>query len=353
MFVMSEILLFSDSHIHTHKKSYLRLCDCLTALNWVFETAKKRKIKDIVFGGDLFQDRQKIDVATYNLTFDVLAKHCDGSINLWLLLGNHDLWYYDKWDISSVLPFSALPGVSVISKPCTLEIANHQFDFIPYVRDPIDILKTLESSPAKVLIGHLAVHGAELNSLYHSLADVILEHDGDMVKVSTDLFKSWDKVFLGHYHGAQEMNNVEYIGSPLELNFGEAFQEKHLIIYNLKTLDKEYVINDFSPKHIICSETDFSKYDIKNNFIRLQVSNNASFDALELKKNIQKNGPSTLEVINKPKKDQSKVVEEAKSILNKEDDMLETFVKEVAPDNLDKIILTEIGKEICKDSILL
>ena len=323
-----KILLFSDAHIHAHKKSFDRLKDCLTALEWAFETAKAHKIKDVVFAGDLFQDRQKIDVATYSLTFDVLFKHCDGSINLWLLLGNHDMWYHDKWDISSVLPF---------------------------VRNPIEHLTELgmaakQRKGLKILVGHLAVHGAELNALYHTLADIVLEHDGDMVKVGPEYFKAWDKVFLGHYHGAQEMENIEYIGSPLQLTFGEAFQEKHLIIYDLKTGNKEYIINEFSPKHLIVSEDDVHKYDVENNFVRLSVENRKSIDILDLRKSIQEKKPGTLEIVQKPKKEQKQVVEDAKAILNKEDEMLETYVKEVDTGDMEKPYLVEIGKFICNKS---
>lgn len=352
---MSNILLFSDAHIHAHKRSFDRLKDCLAALDWVFEVAKKHKIKDIVFAGDLFQDRQKIDVATYSLTFDVLFKHCDGSINLWLLLGNHDMWFHDKWDISSVLPFSALPNVTVINKACTLEINGKEIDFLPYVRNPIEHLQEFEKSTKqrkglKLLIGHLAIHGAELNTLYHTLADVVLEHDGDMVKVGPELFKAWDKVFLGHYHGAQEIENIEYVGSLLQLTFGEAFQEKHVIVYDLKTGKQEYIINDFSPKHLILSEGEIHKHDIENNFVRLNVENRKSIDILDLKKEVQGKNPGTLEIIQKPKKEQKQVVEDAKAILNKEDEMLETYVKEVDTRDLDKPYLTDIGKFICTKS---
>jgi DNA repair exonuclease SbcCD nuclease subunit len=352
---MSNILLFSDAHVHAHKKSFDRLKDCLAALDWVFEVAKQHKIKDIVFAGDLFQDRQKIDVATYSLTFDVLLKHCDGSINLWLLIGNHDMWFHDKWDISSVLPFSALPNVTVINKACTLEINGKEIDFLPYVRDPIEYLTHLEMAAKqrkglKILVGHLAVHGAELNTLYHTLADVVLEHDGDMVRVGPELFKAWDKVFLGHYHGAQEIENIEYIGSPLQLTFGEAFQEKHVIIYNLKTGDQEYVINEFSPKHLILSEEEVHKHEVENNFVRLNVENRKSIDILDLKREVQGKKPGTLEIVQKPKKEQKQVVEDAKSILNKEDEMLETYVKEVDTGDLDKPSLVDIGKFICSKS---
>src|SRR6185369_1573878 len=112
---MDDILIFSDIHIHPHKKSINRLHDCLKVLEWVFTTAQERQINKVIFVGDLYQDRQKIDVMTYHLTFNILQKYCQ-DIHFWLLLGNHDLWYHDKWDISSVHPLSAIENITVIDK---------------------------------------------------------------------------------------------------------------------------------------------------------------------------------------------------------------------------------------------
>lgn len=340
--MMSRILLFSDLHIHAHKRSFQRLKDCLIALEWVFETARKFKIKDIVFAGDLFQDRLKIDVATYSLTFDVLLKNCNVDTKLWLLLGNHDLWYQDKWDISSVLPFSALPGVTVINKASTIEIAGHKIDFLPYVHDPIEHLKKLEKAKNKFLVAHLAIHGADLHSLYYNLSDVILEHDGDMVKIGPELFTSWQQVFLGHYHGEQIINNLEYIGSPLQLTFGEAFQEKHIIVYDLDSEKKEYIVNDFSPKHLIADDDNIDNFQVENNFIRLSTSAKTS-DLVDIRKGLQDKNPSTLEILPKPKSQEKEIIKDAKAILQKEDDMLKTFVENADTENLEKLRLLDIG----------
>jgi DNA repair exonuclease SbcCD nuclease subunit len=93
---MTKILLFSDVHIHPHKKSEKRLDDCLDTLTWVFETAKKNNIKNILFGGDFFHDRSKIESLVLHKTFNILKKYLDGSINFYILLGNHDLLYFEK-----------------------------------------------------------------------------------------------------------------------------------------------------------------------------------------------------------------------------------------------------------------
>ena len=108
---MSKVLIFTDIHINPHKRSQERLKDCLQVLDWVFETAKNEKIKTILFGGDLFHDRQKIDVYTYQKTFEILMKWLPtNQFHLYLVLGNHDLWFNEQTSISSVMPFSSLPN---------------------------------------------------------------------------------------------------------------------------------------------------------------------------------------------------------------------------------------------------
>lgn len=346
-----KVLLFSDIHISQHKKSVDRLYDCLRVLEWVFETAKARSITNIIFGGDLFQDRQKIDVITYHLAFDIFAKHCDDSFKLWLLLGNHDLWYHDKWDISSVQPLSALPGVTVINKPSSVDIDGYKIDFMPYTKNPIEHLNLLKQNKNEVLIGHLSCDGAQLNTLHNVRSDVIIEHDGEMTTINADLFKEWKQVWLGHYHGWQKIPpNIEYIGSPLQLSFGEAFQHKYIIVYDLNTGDKEYIKNTFSPQHFIIPEKDISKYDLKNNFIIVEVDDEVETSLIELKKEISKANPSTLSIVPLPKKNAQQVVKDAKAVLLQEDKMLEEYINQVDIGKLDKQLLLDIGTEICNES---
>lgn len=349
---MPNVLLFSDVHVHPHKKSIDRLHHCLEALEWVFKTAVEREIRDIIFGGDLFQSRQTIDVMTYHLTFKILEKYCSKQTNLWLLLGNHDMWFHDKWDISSVEPFSAIDGITFIDKPCTLEIAGHQVDFLPYTHEPLGHLKMLQKglkkrTGNKTLVAHLAVDGAQLNTLHNTRSDVIIEHDGEMTRVDADSFEGWNKVWLGHYHGQQKIGPViEYIGSPLQLNFGEAFQHKHIIIYDLADGSTEYIRNKFSPQHFIIPESDIDKYDVNKNFIRLEVSDVGSADLVALKKEVQLLKPGSLEIMPVERKDQEHIIEDAKAILYKEDEMLEKYVEQVDVPGLDKKTLIEIGKLI-------
>jgi DNA repair exonuclease SbcCD nuclease subunit len=372
-----KVLFFADLHIHPHKRSQDRLQDCVDALDWVLGEASKRlsrgEFTTVVFLGDLFHDRQRIDVLTYQKTFEVFEKyqiknHGFGAIPIYLLLGNHDMWHLEKWDVSSVNPLRSMEGVRVIDKPCTVDLGGFPISFLPYTDDPHEDIKIVEESyekwvkengepRRKILGGHVAVDGALWNTMHQTFSEVTVEHDGEMKVVSPSMFSGWDRVFLGHYHAAQELSyNVEYIGSPLQLSFGEAFQEKQILIYDTVTGEKEYVKNTFSPQHFIIPEADLHKYDLKNNFIRVMVDDITAGDVVQLRKSlVEDHQVGSLEIKPVPQKHDDKV-KDAATILLKEDEMLEGFIEEMLKEKhplvegLDKDKLLKIGKSICEAS---
>lgn len=356
---MSEILITSDLHIHAHKKSINRIDDCLRVLDWVFDTAKENKINDIVFLGDLFHDRQKIDVLTYQKTFELFVNRLipeplganDHLFKVHLLIGNHDMYHRERWDINSVSPLNVIPGIKVIDKPETINILGHKFDFMPHAENPINGLSSFKGK-RRYLCAHLAVHGAILNSSGMG-ADVIVEHDGEMIKVDADCFSKWDHAFLGHYHAQQQVaDNVEYVGSPLQLNFGESFQTKHLCIFNPETQERKYVVNDFSPRHLIIPQADVKKYDLEGNFVRVVVDDITSTEVMEMHQELRKgSGASSLELKPSRKKvDQEHLVSDAKAILYNEDEMLEKYLDDVGTGELNEKKLLAIGKTICEEA---
>ena len=359
---MANILLFSDLHVHTHKGSLRRLQHCLDTLKWVFQTAVNRGIEEVVFLGDLFQDREKIQVLPYQRTYEIINQYAGGDnpqVKLYLLVGNHDMWYADKTDISSVYPFDAISNVKVIHKCCTLQIGDIPIDFLPFTLNPITSLSGFmhnpTGQPASVLCGHIALDGAQLNTLYKTQADVSVEYDGDMVKVDADKFQPWKRVFLGHYHGAQKIKNVEYVGSPLQLNFAEAFQKKHIVVLNTQTLETEYIENTFSPAHLILNESEIDSCDLDNTFVKFQPKDIAATDLVDLKNRLTEQHNILTFEFQAPKRkedDETKQhIAEAKNVLVQDrEEMLAAYIKAVGSDDLDPEQLLAIGKELCQKS---
>ena len=347
---MSKVLLFSDIHLHPHKRSNQRLEDCLSALRWTFETAIERNIKSVLFGGDLFHDRQKIEIYTYQKAFEIFAEYAKkNKFHIYLLLGNHDLWFNDKTCISSVMPLSVLPNVTVIAEPSRIEIEGHNWDFIPFTHNPIETLESFKSlhSMTEYSLGHIALDGAILHGSQHS--DVAIEHDGDMVSISASLFDGYKYTFLGHYHAEQKVNKkVEYIGSPLQLSFGEAFQKKHIIIFDGDKCELEYVENNFSPKHLVINYSEKDKYQLEGNYVQIKVDDIGATDLINVKKEILENSSlASLEIKQTKKIIDEHIIHDAKAILYKGNEMLAKYADQVGHEGLDRKKLLDIGQKIC------
>lgn len=347
---MTKILISADLHLHPHKNSEQRLKDCVDALDWVFKTAHSREIDHIVFLGDLFHSRQKVHVSSYQWTFEIFCKWLQNNSwkpTVYLLVGNHDMVHKFSPDICSVKPLASIEGVKVIDKPCYID----NMAFLPYTENPIADLEQLKGS-RDLLLGHIALNGAILNSVYQTRSEVVVEHDGDMTVVDADTFKDWKKVFLGHYHGAQKVvPNIEYVGSPLQLSFGEAFQEKHLIIYEVETGEIEYVINDFSPKHFIISQQDVYNYDLTNNFVRIMVDDISSAELAEFRNDMAGKNLGSLDIRLKPQKEQDgQAVDDALAVVLHNDVVIEKYIECMSDleelHGLQKDKLLAVGKKI-------
>lgn len=345
----AKILLFSDSHIHPHKNKIDRLYDCLAALEWVFTKSISMGINHLVFLGDLFHDRQKIWTMTYQKTYELFQRYSPQFSSIHLLVGNHDMWFQDNWSITSLKPFSSIPKITVIDHPQTISINNLNIDFLPYTKDPLPYLKGF-TNPSAILCGHLAIDGAILNSVYNTLSQLeLVEHDGEMVKISAELFSKWKRVFLGHYHGAQIIDDlIEYVGSPLELSFGEAGQEKHLLVLDTVNLTREYIVNDFSPRHIIVKSLE-ELADLPNtkNFIRLEVENVDNIAINQVKKQL---GDSVKFLEVKERKVQEKESEKQSfNLSGVNDNFLESYIKFTNANNLCSKKLLELGNYFCHE----
>jgi len=354
---MSKALIWSDLHIHAHKDRADRLQNCIDVLNWIFEEASKNDCKYIFFLGDLFHERAKIDVKNYLKTFEVFMNHMikdSANKDVYLLVGNHDMYHKERWDINSIKPLSAIPKVHIIDCPQQIIIDDIKIDWMPHTENPIKELidlKKKNKEAGHVLLGHMSVNGALLNTCFGTKSDVVVEYDNDMIPVDVGQFEDWNHVFLGHYHGAQKLNEkVEYVGSPLQLTFGEAFQEKHIIVLDLETFEKKYIKNNFSPKHLILTPKDIQdeNYKLDGNFIRIVTDSIPSKDLIDLKRDIVKKHSilsiDTKQIEKKKNIDQDTVLNIKTDLLNV-NDIIKNYIKHTKiPDGLDEKKLIEIGK---------
>lgn len=307
------VLIYSDAHVERHGGSEARLNEALQALEWVYDVALENEIMNVIFLGDMFHNRARVDVQAYHGAYSIIKRANEAGIQTYFVVGNHDMFYKDRRDINSIAPFESLGRV--IDEPCQLAVAGHKIDFLPYVEDKIYLeLSKCFPNPSNVLMGHVAVEGAVLNTKSKTAATFASCDDSESVEdgsgvalVSAQSLAScgWKRIYLGHYHAAQVVREddprIEYVGSPLQLSFGEAFDSKRIVILDLQTLKAQDVFNTFSPQFMIfdvdenTEQAEISKH-VKNARVRLRVQGGIDPNlAMDLRRQISKGGAISCE----------------------------------------------------------
>lgn len=343
------IAIFSDIHIHPHGQSVEKLEDCIKCLEWIYQESVERKIPYIIFAGDLFHDRHRINIFAYNKTYDILKKYAK-KIESYYLVGNHDMFYKSSRNVNSLKPFSEL--INVVDNTQTIDFNGIPIDFLPYTEStPLEELKKIKSKKSKILIGHMSVSGAILNSTWGTRykEDDLVE---DISETPIKPLSGYQRVFLGHFHARQQVSkNIEYIGSPLQLSFGEAMDKKGFLILDPNKLETEFVENNFTPKYyILPHDSDFSEFDLENSYLKVITSSSSNIDQITIKEEItNRYKPKTIEVIMPSSESESiKLSEEISGVEDftvNTTDIIKSFINSVETD-LDKEKLIKIGIKI-------
>jgi DNA repair exonuclease SbcCD nuclease subunit len=175
-----------------------------------------------------------------------------------------------------------------------------------------------------------------------------------MCKIDKSLFSKYKYGFLGHYHGYQILsNNLEYIGSPLQLSFGEANETKHILHLKINgdKFSKNYIENTFSPRHYAGTFDEIKsvqKEHLEKAFISLITNSDDKNSIKEEVDLLQEMGIKTVKikkVTNKNDIENADVVQTSKAILENTETMVSEYVKHIKPD-LDYEQLVIIGKSI-------
>jgi len=162
-----------------------------------------------------------------------------------IISGNHDA----PKSFSSTSPFrlfEGLRGVHIAQRYQyeRIEVDDHYFHCIPFCLEPQDYLtefEKIERSGRDVLVMHGLVESLQNKKMRsvgeHELPDSFLKSD-------------FDYIALGHFHGqAQISQNAWYSGSLEYFNFGEAQDEKGMLLVDLESGKAESI--PVKPRYMI------------------------------------------------------------------------------------------------------
>ena len=199
--------VFTDLHVGLKSNSVLHNQDCEEFVDWFIQKAKQEGCETCLFLGDWHHHRATINIHSLSVSLRLLEKLSKSFDAVYTIPGNHDLYYRDRRDISSVEWAKHLPNVVIVNdwfKQDNVVIA-------PWLVG--DDFKKLSKMKGKYLFGHF-----ELPAFYMN-AQVLMPDHGE---VNDSHVAGFEKVFSGHFHKRQARNNIWYIGNAFPHNYADA-----------------------------------------------------------------------------------------------------------------------------------
>lgn len=227
---IADIHLSRYSQDKTEDKTNLpeRLFSIRSALDEVADYCSKNDILNIIIGGDILHGKSVIYAIAQDIMLDYFEKY--RHITFTVIDGNHDLSGKGADAVSALRSLEYIPNVNWIGHKTTSQ--NDNMILIPYSHNLPQIVK---ENKADILISHFGLNEGILNSGLSIIADLSLK----------DLIGRYKLVLLGHYHKPQEIIrpdiNLYYVGSTIQLDWGEKGDEKRFLIVDSETLDVQSI----------------------------------------------------------------------------------------------------------------
>ena len=202
-----KIAIFSDLHLGRRSNSKVHNQDCLDYISWFCAQVRNGGYTHIAFLGDWFESRSAINIETMECSYLALQLINDIGLPVYFCVGNHDLHRRTTREVHSVRMFNEMSNFVVIDKPTVVD----NLLFSPFLFEE-EYAKLIEHNDLWAFLGHFEFKNFILTG--HSK---LAEHGPDH-----KLFTGPKKIFSGHYHKRQCMDNVVYVGNCFPMDFGDA-----------------------------------------------------------------------------------------------------------------------------------
>jgi DNA repair exonuclease SbcCD nuclease subunit len=260
MLKKSKVAIFSDLHLGLHNNSEEWHKIALEWADWIIKELTDKKIKDIFFLGDFFDNRSEISVQTLHVASEVLNKFKD--FNMFMIIGNHDAFYKNRSDVHSMGLASGHPNITIIDKNLEFEDYGKKFAFVPWNNE-------LPDGKFDYIFGHFEIVSFKMNNF--KVCDRGLSPI-DFLGSKTD------SVFSGHFHrrsmGSYNEGRILYVGNTFPMDFADVDNKKGYHILDVETGGFEFFENTISPKFKKFNLTKIKSIkedDIKGNIVKMVV----------------------------------------------------------------------------------
>jgi exonuclease SbcD len=303
-----KILTLSDTHIGRYKYGKItntgndsRTEDILNNIDQAIDYADKNKINIIVFDGDLYHEKKPSEIYK-RLLAQRISRILSLKIEVFILTGNHDQGKTSAHNMSEMFEMSShIELLNIIENPEIRTYDDFELYFFPHINridsniakekfaeHQLENIRKLCSKAKKskikhkIFFGHFGTNVSKSGNSFDlgSMTDL-----DDVVSISEFDKDVWNKVYLGHIHKQQEINEVvRHVGSTARIDFGEENEQKGFYVWEngkdnfiklkdrqFKTLEIDLNCDDARKKmNEVCSE--IQDLDLSKAITRLKVT---------------------------------------------------------------------------------
>lgn len=249
-------LLFADLHLGVHQNSPRWHQLALDWAIWAKQIAINEGAETVICLGDYFHDRDQIDVSTLDVARKILNQFSDFEIHL--ITGNHDIYFKEKNDVTSLHIFQDYPYVNVINQTKKFKFQDKQINMVPWTDS-----KNPEAYNADVILTHAEFKNFRMNNSKYCEEGLELEK-----------YQNTEKYILaGHFHISDIKNysklKAGYLGNPFQHNFADINNNKYVYVLDFEKMELKSFENEFSPRHEIIYFSKNQQPKRKNSIVRI------------------------------------------------------------------------------------
>lgn len=209
--LFKKVAVFGDIHYGAKSNSEVHNLDCIEFTEWFVENAKKNGCDTCIFLGDYNNNRANMNVRTMDYAIHGIELLSQNFEKVFVIQGNHDLFFKDRRDVSSLKWATYMPNVIVVDSIINIG----EVTLCPWLVG--DEWKSLSKYTGRYIFGHF-----ELPSFYMNSSVQMPDHG----EISLGQFQNYEYGFSGHFHKRQNRGNMYYIGNAFPHNYSDTWDDE-------------------------------------------------------------------------------------------------------------------------------
>jgi len=235
-FKMNQIVLFTDAHFGVKSFSKKFFANQIAFFKeQFFPYLLKNNIKEVIFLGDFIHDKEVIDNHINQVILEEIVDWFGkNNVNLWVILGNHDIYFKNIRDFNYIETIKDRKNIKYVKESQVIKINDISFGFVPFGLEN----KLPSEFECDVLLGHFDFIGFKLN-----------RYNVSKKGLTPTLVNNYKLVLSGHYHNKSKNGNIQYLGSPYQMDWGDFGDSRGFYTLD-KSLNLTFIENKISPKYL-------------------------------------------------------------------------------------------------------